>query len=35
MSIRISQIKEHFILVDQSSYAASSVSEYLDTATIK
>ena len=35
MSIRISQLKDHSISVDQAIYATSIVSEYLDTATVK
>ena len=35
MSIRISQLKDHFISVDQAKYATSIVAKYLDTATVK
>ena len=35
MSIRISQLKDHSIYVDQSRYATSVVAKYLDTATVK
>ena len=35
MSIRISQIKNHSIYVDQARYATSIVAKYLDTATVK
>ena len=35
MSIRISQLKDHSILVDQTRYATSIVAKYLDTATVK
>ena len=35
MPIRISQIKEHSISVDQDRYATSVVEKYLDTSTIK
>ena len=35
MSIRIFQIKEHSISVDQARYATSIVAKYLDTATVK
>ena len=35
MSIRISQLKDHSISVDQARYATSIVSKYLDTATVK
>ena len=35
MSIRISQLKEHYISVDQARYATSIVAKYLDTATVK
>ena len=35
MSIRISQMKYHYISVDQDRYATSIVEKYLDTATIK
>ena len=35
MSIRISQIKDHSISVDQAIYATSIVAKYLDTATVK
>ena len=35
MSIRISQLKDHFIYVDQARYAISIVANYLDTATVK
>ena len=35
MSIRISQLKDHSISVDQARYATSIVAEYLDTATVK
>ena len=35
MSIRISQMKDHSISVDQDIYATSIVSKYLDTATFK
>ena len=34
-SIRISQLKDHFIYVDQARYATSIVAKYLDTATVK
>ena len=33
--IKISQIKDHYISVDQGRYATSVVSNYLDTVTIK
>ena len=35
MSIRISQMKDHSISVDQDKYATSIVAKYLDTATVK
>ena len=35
MSIIISQIKDHSIYVDQTSYATSVVVKYLDTVTVK
>ena len=35
LSIRISQLKDHSISVDQSRYATSIVEKYLDTATVK
>ena len=35
LTIRISQDKDYFILVDQGRYATSVVENYLDTATIK
>ena len=35
MSIRISQLREHYISVDQDIYATSIVTKYLDTDTIK
>ena len=35
MSIRISQMKDHYISVDQARYANSIVENYLDTATVK
>ena len=35
MSIRISQLKDHSISVDQARYATSVVAKYLDTATVK
>ena len=35
MSIRISQLKDHFISVDQARYTTSIVAKYLDTATVK
>ena len=35
MSIRISQMKDHFISVDQYRYATSIVAKYLDTTTFK
>ena len=35
MSIRISQLKDHSISVDQAIYATSIVTKYLDTATVK
>ena len=35
MSIRISQLKDYSISVDQARYAASVVAKYLDTETIK
>ena len=35
MSIRISQLKDHSISVDQSRYSTSIVAKYLDTATVK
>ena len=35
MSIRISQMKDHSIFVDQAIYATSIVEKYLDTATVK
>ena len=34
-SIRISQLKDHYISVDQPRYATSIVATYLDTATVK
>ena len=34
MSIRISQLKDHSILVDQTSYATSVIAKYIDTITI-
>ena len=34
-SIRISQMKDHYISVDQARYATSIVAKYLDTATVK
>ena len=34
VSIRISQLKDHSISVDQSRYATSIVAKYLDTATV-
>ena len=34
MSIRISQIKDHYIYLDQARYATLIVAKYLDTATI-
>ena len=34
-SIRISQMKDHYISVDQDRYATSIVTKYLDTATVK
>ena len=34
MSIRISQMKDHSISVDQARYATSIVAKYLDTATV-
>ena len=35
MSIRISQLKNHSISVNQARYATSIVAKYLDTATVK
>ena len=35
MSIRISQLKDHSISLDQAVYATSIVSKYLDTATVE
>ena len=35
MSIRISQMKDHYISVNQARYATSVVTKYLDTATVK
>ena len=35
MSIRISQLKDNSIYVDQDRYATSIVAQYLDTATVK
>ena len=35
MSIRISQMKDHFVSVDQARYATSIVAKYLDAATFK
>ena len=35
LSIRISQIKDHSISVDQARYATSIVAKYLDTATVQ
>ena len=35
MSIRVSQLKDHSISVDQARYATSNVAKYLDTATVK
>ena len=35
MSMRISQLKDHSISMDQARYATSIVAKYLDTATIK
>ena len=35
MSIRISQLKDHSISVDQARYATSVIAKYLDTATVK
>ena len=35
MSIRISQLKDHSIYVDQSRYATSIFATYLETATVK
>ena len=35
MSIRISQIQDHSITVDQARYVAFIVAKYLDTATVK
>ena len=35
MSIRIAQLKDHSISVDQARYATSIVTKYLDTATVK
>ena len=35
MSIRIYQLKDHSIYVDQARYATSIVAKYLDTATVK
>ena len=35
MSIGISQMKDHFIYVDQDRYATSIVVKYVDTATVK
>ena len=35
MSIKISQLKDHSISVDQDIYATSIVAKYMDTATVK
>ena len=35
MSIRIPQLKDHSISVDQARYATSIVAKYLDTATVR
>ena len=35
MSIRISQMKDHSISVDQARYANSGIAKYLDTARVK
>ena len=35
MSIRISQLRDHSISVDQARYATSIVAKYLDTATVE
>ena len=35
MSIRISQLRDHSIYVNQARYAISIVAKYLDTATVK
>ena len=35
MSIRIYQLKDHYISVDQAIYTTSIVAKYLDTATVK
>ena len=35
MSIRISQLKDHYISVDQARYATSIVAKYFNTATVK
>ena len=35
MSIRISQMKDHSISMNQDRYATSIISKYLDTATVK
>ena len=35
ISIRISQLKDHYISMDQARYATSIVSKYLDTAAVK
>ena len=35
MSIKISQLKDHSISVDQARYATSIVAKYLDTATVQ
>ena len=35
ISIRISQLKDHSISVDQARYATSIVAKYLDTSTVK
>ena len=35
MSIRITQLKDHTVSVDQARYATSIVAKYLDTATVK
>ena len=35
MPIRISQMKDHYISVDQARYATSIVAKYLDTALVK
>ena len=35
MSIRISQLKDHYFSVDQDGYYTSAVAKYLDTSTIK